>query len=73
MLILSRRVGETICIGVDMEITVLEMSGDHVRLGINAPRHVTVLRKELRDEVEKENRLAASSGTKRALQLGRVI
>lgn len=60
MLILTRRSGEAINIGADIELTVLEVSGDHVRLGIQAPRHVPVLRKELRDEVEQENRLAAS-------------
>lgn len=60
MLILTRRSGEAINIGADIELTVLEVSGDHVRLGIQAPRHVSVLRKELRDEVERENRLAAS-------------
>jgi len=61
MLILTRRSGEAIDIGGDIEITVLEVSGDHVRLGISAPRSVPVLRKELRDAVIRENRLAASS------------
>ncbi|MCL4370449.1 MAG: carbon storage regulator CsrA [Chloroflexi bacterium] len=60
MLILTRRGGEAINIGGDVEITVLEVSGDYVRLGIQAPRNVPVLRKELRDEVEQQNRLAAS-------------
>ena len=59
MLILTRRSGEALNIGGDVEITVLEVSGDHVRLGIQAPRQVQVLRKELREEVERENRLAA--------------
>ena len=59
MLILTRRSGEAIDIGEEIQVTVLEVSGDHVRLGIEAPRHVRVLRKELREEVERENRLAA--------------
>lgn len=61
MLILTRRSGEGISIGAEVEITVLEVSGDHVRLGIAAPKEVLVLRKELREEVERENRLAASA------------
>ncbi len=69
MLILTRRGGEAINIGGDVEITILEVSGDHVRLGIQAPRNVVVLRKELRDEVEEENRLAASTQGKLPLRL----
>jgi len=59
MLILTRRSGEAIDIGGEIQVRVLEVSGDHVRLGIEAPRHVRVLRGELREEVERENRLAA--------------
>ncbi len=69
MLILTRRSGEAITIGADIELTVLEVSGDHVRLGIQAPRQVPVLRKELREEVERENRLAASSQGRLPLRL----
>ena len=71
MLILTRRSGEAIDIGADIEVTVLEVSGEYVRLGITAPRHVSVLRKELRDEVESENRLAASLRGRLAGQLAR--
>ncbi len=67
MLILTRRSGEGISIGAEVEITVLEVSGDHVRLGIVAPRDVLVLRKELREEIERENRLAASASRRHAL------
>ncbi|MGE5620299.1 MAG: carbon storage regulator CsrA [Sphingomonadaceae bacterium] len=69
MLILTRRSGEAINIGGDIELTVLDVSGDHVRLGIQAPRDVQVLRKELRDEVERENRLAAGTQAKLPLRL----
>ncbi len=69
MLILTRRSGEAISIGSDVELTVLEVSGDHVRLGIQAPRNVPVLRKELRDEVEQENRLAVSPQGRLPLRL----
>ncbi len=71
MLILTRERGEAIDIGGEIEITVLEVSGEHVRLGISAPRHVTVLRKELREEVAEENRLAACSPGKLGLSLSR--
>ena len=70
MLILTRRGGEAIMLGSDVEITVLEVSGDHVRLGISAPREMRVLRKELKEEVERENRIAASSAGRRALRIG---
>jgi len=69
MLILTRRGGEGIMVGADVEITILEVGEDHVRLGISAPRDVRVLRKELKEEVERENRLAASSVARRAPRL----
>ncbi|PWW08355.1 carbon storage regulator CsrA [Paenibacillus cellulosilyticus] len=47
MLVLSRKKGETIMIGSDIELTVLEVSADGVRIGITAPKEVGVLRKEL--------------------------
>jgi carbon storage regulator len=49
MLILTRRIGETIRIGTDVQIVVVDVRAQQVRLGIDAPRHVTVLREELRD------------------------
>ena len=52
MLVLSRRFGEVICIGKDIRITVVDIRGDKVRLGIEAPREVRVMREEIegRDE-----------------------
>lgn len=47
MLVLSRKVGESICIGEDVVISVVKVSGNRVRLGISAPRNVDVLRSEL--------------------------
>lgn len=47
MLILTRRVGETVMIGEDVTVTVLGVKGNQVRLGINAPRHVAVHREEI--------------------------
>jgi carbon storage regulator CsrA len=52
MLILSRRVGESVVIGEDISITVLRVKGDHVRLGVTAPKSVTVHREEISDRVK---------------------
>ena len=59
MLILARKVGQKIVIDGDIEITVVEVRGDQVRLGITAPRSVAVLRKELLEQVAAENIEAA--------------
>lgn len=59
MLVLSRTRDETIMIGDDIEITVVDIRGDKVRLGINAPAQIAVHRKEVYDAIQRENRLAA--------------
>ena len=59
MLVLSRHRDETIMIGDDVEITVVDIRGDKVRLGINAPRHVQVHRKEVYEAIQRENAEAA--------------
>jgi carbon storage regulator len=55
MLVLSRQRDETIMIGDDIEITVVDIRGDKVRLGINAPREIQVHRKEVYDAIRREN------------------
>lgn len=55
MLILSRRIKESLRIGDDILLTVLEVQGDVVHLGIEAPRGVTILREELYQQVSQEN------------------
>jgi carbon storage regulator len=60
MLVLSRRANQSIVIGNDVVVTVLEVRGDHVRLGIQAPRSVTVHREEVFAEIQRENRSAAA-------------
>lgn len=55
MLVLSRKPGESVLIGSDVVLTVLEVENDRVRLGIVAPRELLVLRQELRDQVRQEN------------------
>ncbi len=61
MLVLTRRVNQSVMIGDDVLITVLEIHGDQVRIGIDAPRSVTVHREEVYRELEAANRNAASS------------
>ncbi len=55
MLVLSRQRDETIMIGDEIEITVIDIRGDKVRIGINAPRHVDVHRKEVYEAIKHEN------------------
>lgn len=62
MLVLSRKPGEALRIGDDVEITVVEVKGDLVRLGIQAPRTVQVWRKELWEAIVAENLKAAGEG-----------
>jgi len=59
MLVLSRQRDETIMIGDEIEITVVDIRGDKVRLGINAPSDVPVHRKEVYEAIKRENRDAA--------------
>ena len=72
MLILTRKSGQGFTIGKDIEITITEVSGDKVRVGINAPRDVKILRSELTETME-QNVMAATrtdSGSLRALAQG---
>jgi carbon storage regulator len=62
MLILSRRVNEKIVIGDDIVVSVVEVRGDQVKLGIDAPRNVKVFRQEVFDAIQEENKKAAASG-----------
>lgn len=63
MLILTRRVGETVVIGNDVTVTVLGVKGNQVRIGVNAPRNVAVHREEIFERIqsEPENGEAANS------------
>ena len=54
MLVLSRQKDESIIIGDDIEITIVDVRGDKVRLGINAPRTISVHRKEIYDAIQRE-------------------
>lgn len=54
MLILTRRVGETVMIGENVTVTVLGVKGNQVRVGINAPKDISVHRKEIFERIKKE-------------------
>lgn len=58
MLVLSRREGQSIMIGNDIVITVIEIRGEHVRIGIDAPRSITVHREEVAAEISAANKAA---------------
>ncbi|EMU53514.1 MULTISPECIES: carbon storage regulator CsrA [Clostridium] len=60
MLIITRKKGESIMIGDDIEITISKIDDGSVKIGIEAPRNVNILRKELYEEVEKENKEAVN-------------
>ncbi|BBB25126.1 MULTISPECIES: carbon storage regulator CsrA [Amphritea] len=54
MLILTRRVGETLMVGDDVTVTVLGVKGNQVRIGVNAPKDVSVHREEIYQRIQKE-------------------
>lgn len=61
MLVLTRKKGQSLMIGNNIEISVVDIQGDQVRIGINAPKNVAVHRKEIFEEIKEENRLAVAS------------
>ncbi|HOJ10379.1 MAG TPA: carbon storage regulator CsrA [Clostridiales bacterium] len=63
MLVLTRKKDQSIVIGDNIEISILEIVGDQVRIGIDAPKNVAIHRKEIYLEIQEENRKAAESNT----------
>ncbi len=75
MLVLTRRLNQSIRIGDDIEITVVEVRGEQVRLGVTAPRNISVHRQEVYLQIQQENQAAArASVAEGALDaLGRAV
>ena len=67
-LALTRKKGESIILNNDIEISVLELRGDQVKIGINAPKEVPVYRKEVYLQIQKENEAAASADSLAAIR-----
>ncbi|MBR3772253.1 MAG: carbon storage regulator CsrA [Clostridium sp.] len=61
MLALSRKINESIIINENIEVTILEIKGDQVKIGINAPKSVPVFRKELYLQIEEANKESANA------------
>lgn len=61
MLVLNRKLGESIMLGDNIEIRILEMADGKVKIGIEAPRDITILRKEVHEQVVEENKNAINN------------
>ena len=59
MLVLTRKLGESLAIGDDIKVSIIEIKGKQVRLGIQAPQQTTVHREEIYQRIQEENRMAA--------------
>jgi carbon storage regulator len=71
MLILTRRVGETVMIGNDVTVTVLGVKGNQVRIGVNAPRDVAVHREEIFERIKREEQDGGSNTPQRSASSAR--
>ena len=73
MLVLTRKHNESIMIGDSVEITVVEVKGDQVKLGISAPRDIKVHRKEVYIAIQKENVDAAKTPVDKIIEIGSIF
>ena len=68
MLALTRKKGESLVINNDIEITILEIRGDQIKLGVSAPKEVPIYRKEVYTQIQQENRKSAVAQNAQALK-----
>ena len=68
MLILSRKIDEKIKIGNDITLTIIEVHGDKVKIGVEAPKNVKIFRQEVFDAIQTENKAAAAEISEDALK-----
>ena len=73
MLVLTRKNNETLVIGKDITVTVLEIQGDRVKLGIDAPKDISIHRKEIFDAIAEENKLATTIKPEQLSQLAKLM
>lgn len=73
MLVLTRQVNESIMIGDDIEVTIVAVAGDKVRIGINAPPSIAVHRKEVAQAIKAENLKAAKADSQHVADLPRLM
>lgn len=73
MLILSRKTDQAIKIGDDITITIIDIHGDQVKIGVDAPRDVKVFRQEVFNAIKSENTAAASVNTDKILDLSKIL
>lgn len=73
MLVLTRKRNESIMIGDEIELVVVDIHGDQVKIGIRAPRAVAVHRKEVYEEIQRENVLAAQGKAPALSDLGKLL
>ena len=69
MLALTRKKGEALMLNNNIEVTILEIRGDQVKIGVSAPKEVTIYRKEVHLQIQKENEAAASEANLKALKM----
>ncbi len=63
MLVLTRKLGESIRIGDDVRVTIVELDGRFVKIGISAPKSISIHREEVYERIQSENRAAAASSS----------
>ena len=71
MLILTRRVGETVMIGNEVTVTVLGVKGNQVRIGVNAPKDVAVHREEIYERIKREEEIMMATSARPVAKIDR--